>query len=601
MPELFSSDVLMPHGYCYQWKPGLVWLHLTSDLLIAFAYTTIPFTLVYFIRKRKDVPFRWIFLWFGLFIVSCGGTHVFEAWNLYHADYWLAGLGKAFTAVASLATAFLLVRVMPEAIALPSPEALRRANDDLRRANEEIERRSEHIRSIFAHTAVGMAVRGLDGRFAQVNPALCAMLGYSEAELLVTDFQSVSHPDDLRTEVDLIQRMLGGEVPSFTIGKRYVRKDGDVVSAHTSVTLVRDLDGNPRNMVAVVQDVTGYQRTQEALSDSRRHLSALFENALDAIVVFDNEGRYVDANPAAGDLLGYSRNELLSMKISDVTPPGERENMPDDWRGFRERGRFSDEYQLQCKDGSLREVEFRSVANILPGIHLGMGRDVTDRKRMEEEREALLGRLVTLQEEERRAISRELHDEVGQLLTGLKLMLESPDVSGAVDRREEMKRVVNDLIGRVRDLSMSLRPPMLDELGVLPTLLWQIGRFEKQAGLAVDFQHANLGRRFPPDVELTAVRVVQEALTNVAKHAGVAGVRVEVWANDQTLGARIEDQGRGFNVPTALGGRSSGLLGIRERCRLLHGRLTVESTPGSGTRLLVELPLGERTGAELQP
>jgi PAS domain S-box-containing protein len=484
---------------------------------------------------------------------------------------------------------------------MPSPEALRRAIDDLRRVNEELERRSENIRSIFAHTAVGMAVRGLDGRFAQVNPALCALLGYTEAELLATDFRSVSHPDDLLAEADLVRRTLAGEMPGFTIRKRYVRKDADVVWAETSVTLVRDAGGNPRTMVAVVQDVTGHQRTQDALSESRRHLSALFENALDAIVVFDNEGRYVDANPAAAELLGYSRTELLSMTISDVTPPEERESMPDDWRTFRERGLFSDEYQLLCKDGSLRDVEFRSVANILPGVHLGIGRDVTDRKRMEEEREALLGRLVTLQEEERRAISRELHDEVGQLLTGLKLMLENPDVSGAADRREEMKRVVNDLIGRVRDLSMSLRPPMLDELGVLPTLLWQIGRFEKQAGLAVDFHHANLGRRFPPEVELTAVRVVQEALTNVAKHAGVTSVRVEVWANDQTLGARIEDQGRGFNVPTALGGHSSGLLGIRERCRLLQGRLTIQSAAGNGASLLVELPLSERTAAELEP
>jgi PAS domain S-box-containing protein len=187
-----------------------------------------------------------------------------------------------------------------------------------------------------------------------------------DTELLATDFQSVSHPDDLFAEADLVRRTLAGEMPSFTIRKRYVRKDGDVVSAQTSVTLVRDVDGNPRNMVAVVQDVTGHQRTQEALLESRRHLSALFENALDAIVVFDNEGRYVDANPAAAGLLGYSRNELLSMKISDVTPPEERESMPDDWRSFRERGRYSDEYQLQCKDGSLRDVEFRSVATSFP-------------------------------------------------------------------------------------------------------------------------------------------------------------------------------------------------------------------------------------------
>ena len=141
---------------------------------------------------------------------------------------------------------------------------------------------------------------------------------------------------------------------------------------------------------------------------------------------------------------------------------------------------------------------------------------------------------------------------------------------------------------------------MLDELGVLATLLWQIERFEKQAGLAVRFRHAHLDQRFAPEVELTIVRVVQEALTNVAKHAGVPGVNVEVWANDDTLGASIEDRGCGFSEPAALGLQSSGLSGMRERCRSLRGRLAIESTPGIGTRLLVELPLGERTVTELE-
>ena len=458
MPEFFSSDGFMPHGHCYLWQPGLVWLHLVSDLLIALAYTTIPFTLVFFIRKRKDVPFRWIFLWFGLFIVSCGGTHLFEAWNLYHAHYWLSGLVKAFTAVASLATAFLLVRLVPEAIALPSPEAMHRAN--------------------------------------------------------------------------------------------------------------------------------------EALRESDRLLRALFENALDAILVFDDEGRYLDANPAASALLGYAHDELLSLTTLDVTPAEHRARAPESWRAFHERGVFSGEYRLLCKDGSVRDAEFRAVANILPGLHFASARDVTERKWMEEEREALLRRLVHLQEEERRSISRELHDEVGQLLTGLGLMIEHAVTPGVADQREEMKRVVNELIGRVRDLSMDLRPPMLDELGVLPTLLWLIARFEKQVGLAVHFRHANLDRRFGHEVELTAIRVVQEALTNVAKHGGVREVRVEVWATGDTLGARVEDQGRGFDVQSAMRGPSRGLSGIRERCRLLDGSLRIESQPGAGAKLLVELPLG---------
>ena len=124
LQELFSSD-FMPHGYCYSWKPGLVWLHLVSDVLVALAYFSIPLTLVYFIRKRKDLPFNWMFLCFGTFILACGSTHLMEVWTLWHGTYWLSGAIKALTAVASVPTAILLLYLVPHAVALPSPQAMR--------------------------------------------------------------------------------------------------------------------------------------------------------------------------------------------------------------------------------------------------------------------------------------------------------------------------------------------------------------------------------------------------------------------------------------------------------------------------------------------
>ena len=122
LDSLFSSGPFMPHGYCYMWVPGLVWLHVISDSLIALAYLSIPFTLAYFVRRRTDLPFNWMFLCFGVFILACGATHAMEVWNLWHADYWLAGVIKAITAIASLATAALLVKLVPQAVALPSPD-----------------------------------------------------------------------------------------------------------------------------------------------------------------------------------------------------------------------------------------------------------------------------------------------------------------------------------------------------------------------------------------------------------------------------------------------------------------------------------------------
>jgi C4-dicarboxylate-specific signal transduction histidine kinase len=125
--KLFSSD-FMPHGYCYLWNPGIVWLHAVSDTLIAFSYYLIPVLLIYFVRRRRDVPFHWMFLMFGLFIFGCGTTHLMEVWTLWHGTYRLAGVIKALTALASLATAALLVTLIPRALALPSPEQLRAAN-----------------------------------------------------------------------------------------------------------------------------------------------------------------------------------------------------------------------------------------------------------------------------------------------------------------------------------------------------------------------------------------------------------------------------------------------------------------------------------------
>src|ERR1700740_3073580 len=115
LASLLSSQDFMPHGYCYLWDRGLVWLHLVSDVLIALAYFSIPIALLYVVRKRRDLPFHWMFLLFGAFIVACGATHVMEVWNLWHANYWLAGIIKAITALASILTAILLVMLVPKA------------------------------------------------------------------------------------------------------------------------------------------------------------------------------------------------------------------------------------------------------------------------------------------------------------------------------------------------------------------------------------------------------------------------------------------------------------------------------------------------------
>lgn len=129
--QLFSTGSFIPHGHCYLWQSQLVWLHVASDLLVALAYYSIPLTLLYFVRRRRDLPFHSIFLLFCLFIVACGSTHLMEVWTLWHPIYWASGMLKALTAGVSIWTAIALIPIVPQALALPSPEQLRQTNEAL--------------------------------------------------------------------------------------------------------------------------------------------------------------------------------------------------------------------------------------------------------------------------------------------------------------------------------------------------------------------------------------------------------------------------------------------------------------------------------------
>jgi len=200
--------------------------------------------------------------------------------------------------------------------------------------------------------------------------------------------------------------------------------------------------------------------------------------------------------------------------------------------------------------------------------------------------------LVAIQETERRRIGRELHDEIGQALTGLKLTLEAlpPQPEGRVeDSLQNARDVVADLMTRVHDISLQLRPAVLDDLGLLPALQWHVERYQAQTGVRVALTHAGLNRRFSTGIETVVYRIVQEALTNVARHAGVPDVRLRVWAADGMLSVEIEDRGSGFE-PTGV--ESNGLVGMRERALLIGGRLAVDTGPGTGTRITATLPLG---------
>lgn len=210
--------------------------------------------------------------------------------------------------------------------------------------------------------------------------------------------------------------------------------------------------------------------------------------------------------------------------------------------------------------------------------------------------ESLSRRLVDVQEGERRHIARELHDEVGQTLTGLKLLLEIAKNSPTETVKDHLTHtlaLVEQIAAQIHDLSLNLRPPMLDDLGLLPALLGLFDHYTAQTGVEVIPEHRGLkNQRFTTEIETAAYRIVQEALTNVARHAGVDRVVVRLWVIQNILGVQIEDRGVGFELESAFASRtSSGLSGMRERVTLLGGQFEVESKVGVGTTLTAQLPV----------
>ena len=266
-------------------------------------------------------------------------------------------------------------------------------------------------------------------------------------------------------------------------------------------------------------------------------------------------------------------------------------------------------YRVLARDG--RVVWFQCEVKMVrhddgqPWFIHGIGFDVTSRQNDEEvlreyaERMKVLSRrLIDVQEAERRIIALELHDQIGQILTGLKLKLEmaarlpAEEMRGSID---EAQMLVNELLTRTRELSLDLRPATLDHLGLHSALLRHLRHYTSQTNVRVDFRHENLeGKRFLPDLETAAFRIVQEALTNIARHSEANEALVCIWVNQNGLTVEIADKGKGFDAEAALAaGQSSGLPGMRERASLLGGNFTIESTIGGGTRLSAEWSLDE--------
>ena len=280
LEKLFSSD-FMPHGYCYLWKPGLVWLHVVSDALIALAYFSIPVTLVYFIRKRRDLPFHWMFVSFGMFILACGTTHTMEVWTLWHGTYWLSGAIKVVTAMASVPTAILLVQLVPQMLALPSPEALKveiaerkRAEGALHQANDELERKvlertaelrqsERELRQLIDAIPQQVFVFDSDWSPLFANRRELEFTGLTDDEVRSKDaVAKIFHPEDLK-KLEVLRQGTLSEDASFEMEARIRGKDGEYRWFLIRSSPLRNEQGRVLRWYSTRTDIQDRKRAEE--------------------------------------------------------------------------------------------------------------------------------------------------------------------------------------------------------------------------------------------------------------------------------------------------------------------------------------------------
>jgi PAS domain S-box-containing protein len=464
----------------------------------------------------------------------------------------------------------------------------------------------EKYRQIFENAGEGIFQSTPQGYYLIANPALARMHGFDSPEELIRSCRDISRELYVEpTRRDEFKRLLEehGVVRSFE--HQTFRKDGSKIWISVNARAVRDASGEILYYEGTAQDITERKHAEQALRESEERYRELFENSRDAFYVHDMDGRYISVNRAAEKLSGYSREEIIGKHFSDFMAPEYVRLVKRHLnRKLESAGETCYEIEMITRSGRRVPIEISSRLIYERGVPVGVQgcvRDISERKKAQEASRTYARRLIEAQEAERRRISRELHDQVGQILTAVKMNLHAlqkecseADIMLSID---DNLKVIDEAVDQVRDLSVDLRPLLLDDFGLVVALRWYLERQTRNIGAPAKFVSGSLNEedRFSSELETACFRIVQEGVTNIVRHARATRISVRLERVVSDLILLITDDGAGFDARGLRGGGAGittlGLRGMEDRAQAVGGTIMIDSAPALGTEICARFPI----------
>jgi PAS domain S-box-containing protein len=525
---------------------------------------------------------------------------------------------EMFMAVVTV-TGFTLSAVNAERT--QAQKALQRANDELGEriaertaellgrvtllatAQERLRESEERFRGAFEFAAIGMALVAPDGRWLRVNRSVCRIVGYTAEELLATDFQAITHPDDLETDVGYVRQMLDGSLSHYDMEKRYFHKDGHIIWILLSVSLVRDTAGRPLYFVSQIHDITEQRQLTEDLRLARADLRAILDNVPAQITSWHADSTNHFVNQVAAAQFGLPASEAVGKHAQEIIGPERYARAKIHIDAALAGERQSYEQVDSLPDGSVRYSQVEFVPKHQDGNVVGfyaLATDVTELRESYRRIRELARRLETVRENERRSLAQVLHDGIAQDLFAMKLGLSYLQAqvtgrAGVSDACRELAEAIDKCMVATRLIANELRPSALAHLPVSVALKEHARYFGEISGLTIRVAEIAPVPALDEATGLMLFRAAQEALTNVARHAHASSIDIVLRADAEFITMDITDDGIGIEETALAKAGSLGLLGIQERIDALGGALLLRKSAGAGTTVSVRLPIGERS------